>query len=41
MQLTDKQYEMLLEIYNNWEELFDALPIDVTAAFYERLYNRR
>jgi hypothetical protein len=39
--MTDKQYEMLLDLFNNWGELFDQLPVDVMAAFYERLYNRR
>ena len=38
MQLTDKQYEVLLQIYNEWEELWNALPLPIKVAFYERLY---
>lgn len=39
MELTDKQYELMLEIYNQWDSLFDRLPMDIKIAFYTRLYS--
>jgi hypothetical protein len=38
MQLTDKQYEILLYMYNNWVEMFRALPDATKDAFYKRLF---
>jgi len=37
MQLTDKQYEILLHMYHNWVEMFCSLPDATKDAFYRRL----
>jgi hypothetical protein len=38
MQLTDKQYEILLHMYHNWVEMFRSLPDATKDAFYRRLF---
>lgn len=36
--MTDKQYQVLLDLFNEWNEAFHTLAPSVKAAFYDRLY---
>lgn len=39
MKLTHDEYEILLKMYNNFNEAFRALPEEYTQAFYSYLYS--
>lgn len=36
--MTNKQYRILMELYHEYNEAFQALPLDVRNMFYARLY---
>lgn len=36
--MTDKQYQVLVELFNEYNEAFVALPLHIKQAFYGRLY---
>lgn len=38
--LSDIEYKALLELYNNYNTAFKALPDYMQSAFYARLYNK-
>lgn len=38
MTLTEKQYQLLLDLYHELPDAFNALPQIVLSAYYERLY---
>lgn len=38
MQLTDKQYQIILDLFNEMPNVFRQLPMDIKHAFFERLY---
>lgn len=38
--LTHKQFEALLNLYNEYNDAFLTLPSHVKAAFYARLYSK-
>lgn len=38
MTLTDKEYQVLLDLYNEFNMAFKTLHPTVQAAFYDRLY---
>ena len=38
--LTDTQYKAMLDLYNNFNEAFKALPTYIQEAFYARLYKK-
>ena len=40
MKLTDKEYQILLDIFNNFNELYHQLPEYYKMQFMERLYIR-
>jgi hypothetical protein len=40
MKLTDKQYQALLDLFNECNAAFMALPAVWKCAFYDRLYGR-
>ena len=40
MELTDKQYEILMNLYHELSIAFAFLPDDIQAAFYKRLYQK-
>lgn len=39
MKLTDKQYQVLLDLYHELPDVFNTLPQYVLDAYYERLYH--
>lgn len=39
MKLTDKQYEVLLALFNEYNEAFRRLPAEIQGKFYDRLYD--
>lgn len=40
MKLTDKEYQILLDIFNNFNELYNQLPEYYKTQFMEHLYNK-
>lgn len=36
--MTDKQYQVLLDLFSKYNEAFHTLATDVKMAFYDRLY---
>ena len=36
--MSDRQYQVLLDLFNEWNEAFHSLSADVKAKFYDRLY---
>lgn len=38
--LNDKQFKAMLDLYNNFNEAFKALPDYIQEAFYVRLYKK-
>lgn len=40
MKLTDKEYQIILSIFNDFNELYNQLPEYYKIQFIERLYNK-
>lgn len=40
MELTEKQYRILLDLYNEFNEAFLSLADHIKEAFYRRLYQK-
>lgn len=36
--MTDTQYRVLLDLFNEWNEAFHSLSAEVKGKFYDRLY---
>ena len=38
--MTNEQFKILLELFNNYNDAFNALPSRYLDAFYEKLYSK-
>lgn len=41
MDLTDKEYQVMLNLFHEFHSAFCALPVTYKDAFYKRLYDKR
>lgn len=39
MKLTEAQYQAMLNLFNEFNAAFNALPVEIKSAYYDRLYN--